>query len=39
MDLTIGLLTALKEIRDSFPDELKSRIENCKKMRHNPEVK
>lgn len=38
MDITIEILKALKEIKDSFPDELKSRIEKCKIMRHK-EVK
>ena len=39
MNIELEILTALKEIRDSFPDDLKSQIERCKIMRHNQKVK
>lgn len=38
MNIELELLVVLKSIRDSFPDDLKSRIEKCKIMRHK-EVK
>lgn len=37
MNIELEVLRELKSIRDSFPEELKSRIEKCKTMRHKEE--
>lgn len=39
MDIHMEILTALKQVSDEFPDEIKQRIKKYRIIRHNQEGK